>query len=76
VRTGIYTGCLVALSSTAVVLKMLSSKGTTGSPTGEVSVAFLIFQDIAVVLMVLVVPLLGQGGGSVGTSCSCWPSRC
>jgi monovalent cation:H+ antiporter-2, CPA2 family len=65
VRTGIYTGCLVALSSTAVVLKLLSSKGKTGSPTGEVSVAFLIFQDIAVVVMVLVVPLLGQGGGSL-----------
>ena len=65
VRTGIYTGCLIALSSTAVVLKLLSSKGTTGSPTGEVSVAFLIFQDIAVVVMVLVVPLLGQGGGSL-----------
>ena len=65
VRTGIYTGCLIALSSTAVVLKLLSSKGTTGSPTGQVSVAFLIFQDIAVVVMVLVVPLLGQGGGSL-----------
>ena len=65
VRTGIYTGCLIALSSTAVVLKLLSSKGKTGSPTGEVSVAFLIFQDIAVVVMVLVVPLLGQGGGSL-----------
>jgi monovalent cation:H+ antiporter-2, CPA2 family len=65
IRSGIYTGCLIALSSTAVVLKMLSTKGTTGSPTGQVSVAFLIFQDIAVVLMVLVVPLLGQGGGSL-----------
>jgi CPA2 family monovalent cation:H+ antiporter-2 len=65
VRNGIYTGCLIALSSTAVVLKLLSSKGKTGSPTGEVAVAFLIFQDIAVVVMVLVVPLLGQGGGSL-----------
>ena len=65
VRTGINTGCLIALSSTAVVLKLLSSKGKTGSPTGQVSVAFLIFQDIAVVVMVLVVPLLGQGGGSL-----------
>jgi CPA2 family monovalent cation:H+ antiporter-2 len=31
---------------------------------GEVSVAFLIFQDLAVVLMVLFVPMLGEGGGS------------
>ena len=66
VKTGIYTGCLVALSSTAVVLKILSGNAQTGSPTGQVAVAFLIFQDIAVVVMVLVVPLLGTGGGGVG----------
>ena len=46
-KSGIYTGCLVALSSTAVVLTLLSSRNETASPTGEVSVAFIIFQDIA-----------------------------
>ena len=65
-KTGIYTGCLVALSSTAVVLKLLSARNETASPTGEVSVAFLIFQDIAVVILVLLVPMLGQDGGSIG----------
>ena len=65
-KSGIYTGCLVALSSTAVVLKLLSARNETGSPTGEVSVAFLIFQDIAVVILVLLVPMLGQDGGSIG----------
>lgn len=63
---GIFTGCLVALSSTAVVLKLLSSRGQTDSPTGEVAVAFLIFQDLAVVLMVLLVPMLGDEGGGLG----------
>lgn len=62
----IFTGCLVALSSTAVVLKLLSSRGQTETPTGEVAVAFLIFQDLAVVLMVLLVPMLGEGGGDLG----------
>jgi CPA2 family monovalent cation:H+ antiporter-2 len=66
VKTGIYTGCLVALSSTAVVLKLLSKRNETGSPTGEVAIAFLIFQDIAVVILVLLVPMLGDGGGSLG----------
>ena len=65
-KTGIYTGFLVALSSTAVVLKLLSSRNETASPTGEVSVAFLIFQDIAVVILVLIVPMLGGEGGSLG----------
>jgi CPA2 family monovalent cation:H+ antiporter-2 len=66
IKTGIYTGCLVALSSTAVVLKLLSSRGATESQTGQIAVAFLIFQDIAVVVMVLLVPILGGEGGGVG----------
>jgi CPA2 family monovalent cation:H+ antiporter-2 len=66
IKTGIYTGCLVALSSTAVVLKLLSSRGSTESETGQIAVAFLIFQDIAVVVMVLLVPILGGEGGGLG----------
>lgn len=66
VKPALYTGCLVALSSTAVVLKLLSTKGETNTPTGSVAVAFLIFQDIAVVLLVLLVPMLGDDGGDVG----------
>lgn len=65
-KSAIYTGCLVALSSTAVVLKMLSSRNETNTPTGEVAVAFLIFQDIAVVILVLLVPKLGDDGGGIG----------
>ena len=66
VKTAIYTGCLVALSSTAVVLKLLSQRNETNSSTGEVAVAFLIFQDIAIVILVLLVPALGDGGGTLG----------
>jgi CPA2 family monovalent cation:H+ antiporter-2 len=64
-RTAIYTGCLVSLSSTAVVLKLLSGRDETNSPVGDVAVAFLIFQDLAVVMMVLLVPMLGEGGGDL-----------
>ncbi len=66
VKTGIYTGCLVALSSTVVVLKLLSSRGHSGTPAGQVALAFLIFQDIAVVVMVLMVPVLGGEGSGLG----------
>ena len=65
--TAIYTGCLVSLSSTAIVLKLLSGRGETDSPVGEVAVSFLIFQDLAVVMMVLLVPMLAPGGtGGLG----------
>jgi len=63
---GIYTGCLVALSSTAVVMKLLSSRGETNSPTGETAIALILFQDVAIVIMILLIPMLGDSGGDVG----------
>lgn len=54
----VYTGLLVALSSTAVVLRVLADRGQTGSRMGQAALALLIFQDLAVVLMVLAVPIL------------------
>ncbi|KIH98992.1 hypothetical protein LP52_09905 [Streptomonospora alba] len=61
-QTSVFTGFLVALSSTAIVLKVLAAAGRTTSPVGQTSVATLIFQDLAVVLMVLLIPLLGGSG--------------
>jgi CPA2 family monovalent cation:H+ antiporter-2 len=59
-----FTGFLVALSSTAIVLKLLADRIETNTPTGQTALAFLIFQDLAVVGMVLVLPQLGGAGGS------------
>jgi len=64
---GVFTGCLIALSSTAIVLKLLSARGGNGTPAAQVSLGILIFQDLAVVVMVLLIPMLaGQGGGMGG----------
>ena len=57
-KAGVYTGCLVALSSTAIVLGLLSDREETDTPTGRLSLAILIFQDLAIVVMVLLVPML------------------
>ncbi len=54
----IFIGCLVALSSTAIVLSLLQANAQTDSPHGRVTLAILIFQDIAIVPMVLAIPLL------------------
>ena len=62
-RIGIFTGMLVALSSTAIVLKLLSESGETNSEPGQIGLGLLIFQDLAIVLMVLLVPTLGASGG-------------
>lgn len=63
-RPAVYTGLLVSVSSTAVVLSLLANRHETGSPAGQLSIAVLVFEDLAVVGMVLVVPMLGTEGGS------------
>jgi CPA2 family monovalent cation:H+ antiporter-2 len=65
-KTGLFTGFLVALSSTAIVLKLLEGRGETSSPQGQVALGLLIFQDLAIVVMVLLVPMLSGAGGSAG----------
>jgi monovalent cation:H+ antiporter-2, CPA2 family len=62
-RPGLFTGFLVSLSSTAIVLKLLADRGETSSTYGQVTLGLLIFQDLAVIVMVLLVPMLGGGTG-------------
>lgn len=56
--SAIYTGCLVALSSTAIILGLLSDEDKTDTPSGQLSLAVLIFQDLIIIVMVLLVPVL------------------
>lgn len=58
----VFFGFLIALSSTAIVLKMLADKGETDSPQGRIMVGILIFQDLCVVPMMLLIPTLSGGG--------------
>lgn len=62
-KTGVFTGMLVALSSTAIVLKILADNGETNSEHGQVGLGLLIFQDLAIVVMVMLVPALSAAGG-------------
>lgn len=62
----IYTGCLVALSSTAIILGLLSNQDKTDTPSGQQTLAVLIFQDLAIILMVLLVPMLAGDAQSIG----------
>ncbi len=62
-RVGIFSGFLVALSSTAIVLKLLGDRGESATEHGQVGLGLLIFQDLAIIPMVLLVPILGGQGG-------------
>src|SRR4051812_17614960 len=59
---GLFYGFAFALSSTAIVLRALSERRELDAPHGKFIVGTLIFQDLCVVPMVLIVPLLGAGG--------------
>ena len=65
-RPAVFTGFLVALSSTAIVTKLLGDRGETNTEVGQGAVGLLIFQDLAVILMVLLVPALGGEGVTGG----------
>ncbi len=54
----IFLGCLLALSSTAVVLRMMVQKGEADTPHGRGTLAILIFQDFCAVPMMLIIPIL------------------
>ena len=60
----VFTGFLVSLSSTAIVLKVLAERAETDTPVGGVALAMLLFQDLAIVVMVLLVPAMAGDGGS------------
>ena len=57
---GIFLGFVLALSSTAVVLKILTERGDTGALHGQLMLALLIAQDLALGLMLAFLPALDQ----------------
>ncbi len=61
-RQSIFLGMLVGMSSTAIVLRLLEERGEIIAPHGRLMVSILIFQDIAVVPMMLFLPLLADTG--------------
>lgn len=55
----ILLGLAISLSSTAVCFKVLMERGELSSVHGRIMIAILILQDISVVLMMVVLPLIG-----------------
>ena len=64
----VFFGFLVALSSTAIVLKIIQERAEVDSPYGRTTLGILIFQDIIIVPMILLTPLLAGATGSLSES--------
>jgi CPA2 family monovalent cation:H+ antiporter-2 len=60
---GIVAAGALALSSTAIVVKQLSDQGEMSARHGQLALGILLFQDIAVVPFLIIIPILGGDGG-------------
>jgi monovalent cation:proton antiporter-2 (CPA2) family protein len=60
-KAALAIGMILALSSTAIVLQTLAEKGLLGTDGGQCAFAVLLFQDIAVIPMLALLPLLAPG---------------
>jgi len=63
-RTSLFIGFLVAVSSTAIVLRGLESRGEIDAPHGRLTLGILVFQDLCVVPMMLAIPILSGSDSS------------
>lgn len=61
-------GLSIALSSTAIAVQTMRERGVLGSPTGRSTFAVLLFQDVAAIPLIAVVPLLAGGGGGASAT--------
>ncbi|GAA6173177.1 monovalent cation:proton antiporter family protein [Colwellia sp. KU-HH00111] len=57
-------GSILALSSTAIVIRQLSESGAMKRKSGQLSVAILLFQDVAVVPLLIIIPMLALDDGT------------
>jgi len=64
---GIAIGLMLGLSSTAIVLQTLDEKGLIKQASGQASFSVLLFQDISVVPILALIPILGASALSGGT---------
>lgn len=61
----VFFGFLVALSSTAILMKLMMDAGEMDTPQGKTALGILIFQDLCIVPLMLFTPLLAGGGNGL-----------
>ena len=67
-QTGLALGGIVAMSSTAIVSKLLAERGELDSAHGREVIAVLLFQDLAFVPLLVLIPVLAQPADAIGAA--------
>jgi monovalent cation:proton antiporter-2 (CPA2) family protein len=65
INRAIAIGLILALSSTAIVLQTLTEKGMLQNPAGRSAFSVLLFQDMAVIPMLAIIPVLAAMDGNI-----------
>ncbi|MHB8784847.1 MAG: cation:proton antiporter domain-containing protein [Thauera sp.] len=63
IEAAVILGVVLAFSSTAIVMQLLIQRGELGTPLGQSAFAILLFQDLAVVPLLVLISILGASAG-------------
>ena len=72
-NVGVFYGFLVTMSSTAIVLRIYNDRGEVNAIHGRLASGTLLFQDLCIVPMMLLVPVLSQHGAGLHSWISSGP---
>ncbi|HET6245840.1 MAG: cation:proton antiporter [Bacteroidetes bacterium] len=61
-KESIFAAFVISLSSTAIVMKIMQDKGKLQTPDGRIMLGILLFQDLCIVPLIILTPLLGTVG--------------
>jgi CPA2 family monovalent cation:H+ antiporter-2 len=61
---GVAVGCIISVASTMVLLRLLVDRGELNSESGRVMVTLTLVEDLAVVILTVLLPSLGSANGT------------
>lgn len=64
----VFLGMIASLSSTAVVLRLFQQRAEVDAPHGRMGLGILVYQDLMIVPMILLIPVLAGGSAGIGTA--------
>jgi CPA2 family monovalent cation:H+ antiporter-2 len=66
-KTGMVIGISMAVASTVVLIRTLTDANVLNSPQGHIAVGWLLVEDMLTVIVLVLIPILGDGGGEGGS---------
>ena len=61
---GLVLGLSLSVASTVVLLRGLTDRGLVSTPHGRVAIGWLVFEDLATIVILVLMPVLASGGGN------------